>query len=62
MPDLYKNYQLLVMKKITIVLTAVILVTIVGAFACNSAKGFSNNNEGLSGMPTNVTWESLVKK
>jgi len=50
------------MKKITIILAAIILVVITGAFACNSAKSFSKNNEGLSGMPTNVTWESLVKK
>ncbi|MGZ8538856.1 MAG: hypothetical protein ACXWV9_11365 [Flavisolibacter sp.] len=50
------------MKNITIILAAVILVTIAGAFACNSARGFSKNNEGLSGMPTNVTWESIVKK
>ena len=50
------------MKNITIILAAIILVTIVGVFACNSAKGFSKNNEGLAGMPTNVTWESLVKK
>jgi len=50
------------MKNITIVLTAVILITIAGAFACNSAKGVSKNNEGLSGVPTNVTWESLAKK
>jgi preprotein translocase subunit SecG len=50
------------MKKLTIILAAVILVTTLGIFACNSAKGRSKNNEGLSGMPTNVTWESLVRK
>jgi hypothetical protein len=50
------------MKKITIILAAVIVVTAFGFFACNSAKGISKNNEGLSTMPTNVTWESLANK
>ena len=50
------------MKKITIILVAIVLVITVGAFACNSAKGFSTNNEGLTHLPSAATVESLLRR
>ena len=50
------------MKKITIVLSAFILIISISFLACNSGQGASRNMEGIGELPAPVSQDSLIKR